>query len=187
MRSGTRPRPTTCGCCGLDYVLGAYHHGSLEGACFIAAGSEQQRVDCYTVDSACQEGLMDNGFVEKNAMCTDVVAPQQRALARVRAAQCLAHRRWHHVTFERAAARRLRHGIWTTASLPARGTPLARLHSVWFFATGNLSTVSEQQVVDCDTVGSPRCAREQRRRLRREERRVHGRDTRMCPPTASRL
>jgi len=52
--------------------------GSLEGAWFIATGdlsplSEQQLVDCDTVDSACNGGLMDNGFAfaEKNAMCTE--------------------------------------------------------------------------------------------------------------------
>ena len=53
--------------------------GSLEGAWFIATGnllsplSEQQLVDCDTVDSGCNGGLIDNGFVfaEKNAMCTE--------------------------------------------------------------------------------------------------------------------
>ena len=52
--------------------------GSLEGAWFIATGdlsplSEQQLVDCDTVDSGCNGGLMDNGFAfaEKNAMCTE--------------------------------------------------------------------------------------------------------------------
>ena len=54
---------------------------SLEGARFVAAGnlshlSVQQRVCCDTVDSG---GLMDNGlaFVEKNAIFTGQVAPQQ--------------------------------------------------------------------------------------------------------------
>ena len=41
-------------------------------------------------------------------------------------------------------------------------------------ATGNLSPLSEQQFVDCDTVGSPRWDHGQRLRLRREERHVHG-------------
>merc|ERR1712136_224941 len=52
--------------------------GSLEGAWFIATGdlsplSEQQLVDCDTVDSGCNGGPMDNGFAfaEKNAMCTE--------------------------------------------------------------------------------------------------------------------
>merc|ERR1711991_17214 len=52
--------------------------GSLEGAWFIATGdlsplSEQQLVDCDTVDSGCNGGLMDDGFAfaEKNAMCTE--------------------------------------------------------------------------------------------------------------------
>ena len=52
--------------------------GSFEGAWSIATGklltlSEQQLVDCATVDSACNGGLMDNVFalVEKNAMCTE--------------------------------------------------------------------------------------------------------------------
>ena len=36
--------------------------------------SEQQPVDCDTVDSACDSGLMANGFefAEKNALCTEV-------------------------------------------------------------------------------------------------------------------
>jgi len=52
--------------------------GSLEGAWEIATGklvsiSEQQLVDCDKVDSACQGGLMDNGFdyAQKNSMCTE--------------------------------------------------------------------------------------------------------------------
>ena len=36
--------------------------------------SKQQLVDCDTVDSACDSGLMDNGFdfAEKSALCTEV-------------------------------------------------------------------------------------------------------------------
>merc|ERR1712113_787680 len=52
--------------------------GSLEGAMEIKTGklvslSEQQFVDCYKVDDACQGGLMDHGFAyaEKNAICTE--------------------------------------------------------------------------------------------------------------------
>jgi C1A family cysteine protease len=52
--------------------------GSLEGAWEIASGnlvslSEQQFVDCDTVDSGCNGGLMDNGFkyAEANALCTE--------------------------------------------------------------------------------------------------------------------
>merc|ERR1719414_2053973 len=52
--------------------------GSLEGQHFRKTGdlsplSEQQLVDCDTVDSGCNGGLMDNGFAfaEKNAMCTE--------------------------------------------------------------------------------------------------------------------
>ena len=46
--------------------------GSLEGAWSIATGnlltlSEQQLADCDAGDSACNSGLMDNGF----AMCTE--------------------------------------------------------------------------------------------------------------------
>ena len=35
---------------------------------------EQQLVDCDTVDSACDNELMGNGFdfAEKNALCTEV-------------------------------------------------------------------------------------------------------------------
>ena len=36
--------------------------------------SEQPLVDCGTIVSACDSGLMDNGFdfVEKNVLCTEV-------------------------------------------------------------------------------------------------------------------
>ena len=36
--------------------------------------SEQQLVDCDTVNYACDSGLMSNGFdfAEKNALCTEV-------------------------------------------------------------------------------------------------------------------
>merc|ERR550514_1672389 len=52
--------------------------GSLEGANFVASGklvslSEQQFVDCDTVDKGCSGGLMDHAFAyaEKNAICTE--------------------------------------------------------------------------------------------------------------------
>ena len=54
--------------------------------------SEQQLVDCITVDSACNGELTSNGFVfvVKNAMCreavTVTVVSQPRALARLRIA-----------------------------------------------------------------------------------------------------
>ena len=51
---------------------------SLEGAWSVSTGnlltlSEQQLVDCDTVDSACNSGLVKNVFAlaEKNAMCTE--------------------------------------------------------------------------------------------------------------------
>ena len=48
--------------------------------------SEQQLVNCITVDSACNGELTNNGFVfaVKNAMCTEVSQP--RAIARLRIA-----------------------------------------------------------------------------------------------------
>merc|ERR1712087_964678 len=56
--------------------------GSIEGAWEIASGklvsiSEQQFVDCDTVDSGCNGGLMDNGFkyAEGNALCTEQSYP----------------------------------------------------------------------------------------------------------------
>merc|ERR1711920_1054100 len=56
--------------------------GSLEGAWKIAGNpltslSEQQFVDCDTVDQGCNGGLMDNGFkyAEKNALCTEQSYP----------------------------------------------------------------------------------------------------------------
>ena len=91
---------------------------------------------------------------------------------------------------QRAAARGLLHGQF---SLPrwAHGQRLRReechvhrcsctatkgtckgleLNNAWFIATGNMSLLSEEQVVDCDTVAW--CAHGQRLRLRREERHV---------------
>ena len=53
--------------------------GALEEALAVDNGwtqttSEQQLVDCDTVDSACDSGLMGNGFdfAEWNALCTEV-------------------------------------------------------------------------------------------------------------------
>jgi len=56
--------------------------GAIEGAWEVATGklvsvSEQQFVDCDTVDQGCNGGLMDNGFkyAEKNALCTEQSYP----------------------------------------------------------------------------------------------------------------
>merc|ERR1712187_196323 len=56
--------------------------GSTEGAWEIATGnlvslSEQQLVDCDTVDAGCNGGLMDNGFrfFESNSACTEQSYP----------------------------------------------------------------------------------------------------------------
>ena len=48
------------------------------------------------------------------------------------------------------------------------------LEGACFIAAGNMSLLSEQQRVDCDTVDSAWCAHEQQFRFRREERHVHG-------------
>jgi len=52
--------------------------GALEGANFVSTGnlvslSEQEFVDCDTVDQGCNGGLMDNAFqfAEQNAICTE--------------------------------------------------------------------------------------------------------------------
>jgi len=69
--------------------------GSLEGAQQIAGGrlvslSEQQLVDCDKVDSACQGGLMDNGFkyAEANSMCTEDSYPYQGVKGTCEASSC---------------------------------------------------------------------------------------------------
>jgi len=69
--------------------------GSLEGANFISSGklvslSEQQFVDCDTVDSGCQGGLMDNAFkyAEKNAICTEESYPYTAAKSTCQAQSC---------------------------------------------------------------------------------------------------
>lgn len=69
--------------------------GSLEGAQQIAGGhlvslSEQQLVDCDKVDSACQGGLMDNGFkyAEANSMCTEDSYPYKGVKGTCEASSC---------------------------------------------------------------------------------------------------
>ena len=66
-----------------------------KGAWFIAIGnlsplSEQQLVDCDTVDSGCNGGLMDNGFAvaEKNAMCTEASYSRTAAKGTCKASSC---------------------------------------------------------------------------------------------------
>jgi C1A family cysteine protease len=57
--------------------------GAIEGRAQIAKGtlaslSEQELVDCDTVDSACQGGLMDYGFeyvINNNGLCSEVEYP----------------------------------------------------------------------------------------------------------------
>lgn len=69
--------------------------GSLEGANFVSSGelvslSEQQFVDCDTVDSGCNGGLMDNAFkyAEKNAICTEQSYPYKAAKSSCQAQSC---------------------------------------------------------------------------------------------------
>jgi len=69
--------------------------GSLEGAWEIATGklvsfSEQQFVDCDTVDEGCQGGLMDHAFqyAEKNAICTEESYPYTGRKGTCEASSC---------------------------------------------------------------------------------------------------
>ena len=97
--------------------------------------SERQRVDWDTDDST-------GGLMEKNAMS------QQRALARLRDAQCLIHRR--------------RHGGWTTFS--PRRTPCARSPVAVTKAHGEVSEVA-WLVLAFSTTGSLEGARSASRHL----------------------
>jgi len=56
--------------------------GALEGAMFVASGklislSEEELVQCDTLDHGCQGGLMDNAFdwVQKNGICSEADYP----------------------------------------------------------------------------------------------------------------
>jgi C1A family cysteine protease len=69
--------------------------GALEGAFEIASGnlvslSEQQFVDCDTVDSGCSGGLMDNAFTfaKSNAICTEASYPYKATRGTCAAASC---------------------------------------------------------------------------------------------------
>jgi len=71
---------TSANYCGACWAFSTT--GSLEGANAIATGklvplSEQEFVDCDTVDQGCGGGLMDNGFkfAEANAICTEKSYP----------------------------------------------------------------------------------------------------------------
>jgi C1A family cysteine protease len=69
--------------------------GGLEGANFLASGklvsfSEQQFVDCDTVDQGCNGGLMDNAFkfAEANDLCTEESYPYKAVGGSCAASSC---------------------------------------------------------------------------------------------------